>query len=164
MASSGATVIERSSPEAGSEAAAGREVTRRRQRLVWLLRLGGVIEACAFFAVVTPRAWLAEAHADLGLGDMPAAAVLDFMIRQSSFVYGMHGLLLWFVASDVVRFAPVIRFLGLTFLCYSAAFLVIDWWTEMPVWWTICDPIATGLFGWLVVRWGALECVAADEE
>jgi hypothetical protein len=124
--------------------------TRERRLALWL-RGGGLIEICAFATVILPTEWLARTHVWLGMGEFPRAPVLEFMIRQSSFVYGMHGLLLWFVATDIPRFLPVIRFLGLTFLAYGAAFLVIDWWTAIPLWWTICDPLATGAFGGLLL-------------
>jgi hypothetical protein len=123
----------------------------RRRRLVRaqkrLLQIGGTIEAFAFVAAVMPRTWMEAAHVWLGMGTMPEGAVVDFMIRQSSFFYGMHGLLLWVLATDVERFQPVVRFVGWMFLAFGPAFFVIDSGTGTPLWWTVCDPLACGLYG-----------------
>jgi hypothetical protein len=81
------------------------------------------------------------------MGPFPDAAVVDFMIRQSSFFYGVHGLLLWFLARDVERFQPVVRFIGWAFLSFAPAFFLIDWTSGVPLWWTICDPVACGVYG-----------------
>lgn len=124
---------------------------RRRERWIavqtWLLRLGGTVEALSFVSLVMPREWMEVSHRWLGMGEMPSGTVVDFMIRQSSLFYGMHGILLWVLSRDVVRHQPVVRFLGWTFLLFGPAFFLIDWTTGTPLWWTICDPLACGLYG-----------------
>ena len=88
----------------------------RQQLQAWLLRLAGAFELLAFFAVVMPRSWMEASHAWLGMGAMADSAVLMFMIRQASYVYGMHGVSLWLLATDVVRFRPLIILNGVSFL------------------------------------------------
>jgi hypothetical protein len=66
--------------------------------LSWVLRISGTAEAGAFFAAAMPRQWMEAAHRWLGLGEMPQGAVADFIIRQASFTYGLHGLLLWLLS------------------------------------------------------------------
>ena len=78
----------------------------RRRLLAWVLRLVGTVQLFAFGAVVMPRSWMEAGHAWLGLGDMPRGAVVDFMIRQASFAYGLQGVALWVLASDVLRYRP----------------------------------------------------------
>lgn len=73
----------------------------------WLLRLAGALEILAFVAVVLPRSWMEMSHAWLALGDMPGGPITMFMIRQASYAYGMHGISLWVLASDVARFRPL---------------------------------------------------------
>ena len=75
----------------------------RQRLLVWLLRLSGLVEILAFISVVMPRSWMEMSHEWLGMGTMPDGALLMFMIRQASYAYGMHGVSLWVLASDVVR-------------------------------------------------------------
>ena len=119
-----------------------------RQRLQsWLLRVAGAVEILAFGAVVMPRSWMESSHAWLGLGEMPQGAVLMFMIRQASYVYGMHGISLWLLASDVIRFRPLILLNGISFLLAAPVFFIIDHTAGMPLYWTILDAAGCGFFG-----------------
>ncbi len=125
--------------------------TTSARRLAMLLRWGGSIEMLAFLAVAAPRDWLADIHEGLGMGTMPQEPVVHFLVRQVSLFYGLHGVLLWVLASNVVRFQPVIRFISYTFLLYGPTFFLIDWMSGIPLWWTISDPIVCTIFGfWLL--------------
>ena len=119
----------------------------RERLLVWLLRVAGATEILAFVAVVMPRSWMEVSHAWLGLGEMAAGPLLMFMIRQASYTYGVHGLSLWLIASDVKRFRPFVVFNGIAFLVAAPVFLLIDLTSGMPLWWALSDPGSCGLFG-----------------
>jgi hypothetical protein len=124
----------------------------RKLLLAWLLRLVGLVEILAFIAVIMPRAWMAASHAWLGLGEMPHGSVLMFLIRQASYSYGMHGVSLWVIASDVTRFRPLIAFNGIAYLLAAPVFFTIDYLSGMPMWWAIGDSAACGLVG-LALLW-----------
>lgn len=113
----------------------------------WLMRLAGVVEILAFIAVVMPRSWMETSHTWLGLGEMPAAPVLMFLIRQASYTYGVHGISLWVLASNVERFRPLIILNGIAFLVAGPVFFLIDYTSGMPWWWTIADPLLCLPFG-----------------
>ena len=113
----------------------------------WLLRLAGAVEILAFLAVVMPRSWMEASHAWLGLGEMPHGPILMFMIRQASYVYGMHGVSLWVLASNVRRFQPLIVLNGISFTLAGLVFFVIDYSEGMPLWWTIEDSLGCAFFG-----------------
>lgn len=115
--------------------------------LRWLLRLTGSVEILAFIAVVMPRSWMELSHVWLGLGEMPTGAVVMFMIRQASYTYGMHGISLWVLASDVDRFRPLVILNGISFLLAAPVFFMIDYTSAVPFWWTIVDSVSCGLFG-----------------
>jgi len=115
--------------------------------LVWLLRLCGAVEIFAFIAVVMPRSWMEILHAWIGLGAMPEGPVLMFMIRQASYTYGVHGVSLWLIASDVKRFHAFVVFNAIAFLVAAPVFFLIDFTSGMPWWWTMSDPVSCGLFG-----------------
>ncbi len=115
--------------------------------LVWLLRLAGAVEILAFIAVVMPRSWMEISHAWLGMGEMPNGPLLMFMIRQASYTYGVHGLSLWLIASDVDRFRPFVVFNAIAFLVAAPVFFLIDFTSGMPWWWAVGDPGSCGLFG-----------------
>jgi hypothetical protein len=115
--------------------------------LTWLLRLVGLSEILAFLAVIMPRSWMEMSHVWLGLGEMPEGAVLMFLIRQASYTYGMHGISLWVIASDVKRFRPLLILNGISFLLAGPVFFFIDYAAGTPMWWTLSDGPACGLFG-----------------
>ena len=119
----------------------------REKLLVWLLRIAGATEILAFIAVVMPRSWMEIANASVGLGEMPDGPLLMFMIRQASYTYGVHGLSLWLLATDVKRFRPFIIFNGIAFLIAAPVFVLIDLSSGMPLWWTVSDPLSCGLLG-----------------
>ncbi len=112
-----------------------------------LLRLAGSTELLAFASVIMPRAWMEVAHEWLGLGEMPGGAVLIFLIRQASYVYGMHGVSLWLLATDVRRFRPLVIFNGVSFVLAAPIFFLIDYYSGMPLWWSVVDPLGCGFFG-----------------
>jgi hypothetical protein len=124
---------------------------------VWLLRLTGVTEILAFIAVVMPRSWMEVSHEWLGLGEMPSGPIIMFMIRQASYAYGMHGLSLFILASNINRFRPLIIFNGISFLLAGFVFFLIDYTYGMPMWWTLIDSLGCGFFGaavlWLNRDW-----------
>jgi hypothetical protein len=123
-------------------------VKSNRQKLTaWLLRATGALEILAFGAVIMPRAWMEASHAWLGLGVMPGGPITMFMIRQASYFYGMHGVLLWLMARDVIRFRPLVRFTGIMFLLAAPVFFVIDYTSGMPVFWTLSDLLSSVFIG-----------------
>jgi hypothetical protein len=122
----------------------------RKLLLAWLLRLVGTFELLAFIAVIMPRSWMEASHSWLGLGVMPEGSVLMFLIRQASYTYGMHGISLWLIASDVKRFRPLLLLNGISFLLAGPVFFIIDYTAGMPMWWT--DGPSCGLFG-LAMLW-----------
>lgn len=78
---------------------------------------------------------------------MPEGALVMFMIRQASYAYGMHGISLLVLATDLKRFRPLILLNGLSFLLAAPVFFVIDYSTGMPWFWTIADSVGCGFFG-----------------
>ena len=108
----------------------------------WVLRLAGSLELLAFFAVVIPRSWMTAAHGWIGLGEMPDGAITMFMVRQASFTYGLHGVLLWLLSSDVIRFRPLVLFTGVSYLLAGPVFFLIDLTSRMPWFWTAGDTVS----------------------
>lgn len=115
--------------------------------LAWLLRVAGAFEILAFFAVVMPRSWMEVTHSWLGMGEMASAPLLMFMIRQASYAYGMHGVSLLVIASDVIRFRALVILNGIAYLLAGPIFFWIDYSTGMPWWWTVADSLGCGSMG-----------------
>jgi hypothetical protein len=120
---------------------------RAAQLQSWVLRLTGATEILAFISVVMPRSWMEVSHSWLGLGEMPGGPLIMFMIRQASYAYGMHGVSLWLMATDVRRYQPLIVFNAISFLGAAVVFAVIDYTAGMPIWWTIVDAVGCASFG-----------------
>ena len=118
---------------------------------IWILRIAGACEILAFIAVVMPRDWMEQSHAWLGLGVMPESAVLMFMIRQASYAYGMHGISLWVLATDVSRFRPLLLLNGVSFLLAGPVFGLIDYTAGIPWWWTVVDVFGCTSLGAIIL-------------
>jgi hypothetical protein len=106
----------------------------------------------AFAAVVMPRAWMADMHLRLGLGELPDTPLVNSILRQVSFTYGLHGLALWIIAWDVVRFRPLVIFTGIGYLLAGPVLIAIDFTAGMPLWWVFGDGGGCLLIG-LIVLW-----------
>jgi hypothetical protein len=106
---------------------------RRLQGLV--LRLVGAVEVLAFGAVVLPYDWMQVGYAWLDRGEMPSGPVFDSVMRQVSFSYGMHGVGMWVIASDVARYRPMVVLAAIGYLAAGPAFLLIDFIVDMPGSW-----------------------------
>jgi hypothetical protein len=107
--------------------------------LAALLRLEGTIEVLAFVAVVMPHAWMAAAHRWLGMGELSTFPLLDYMIRSVSLLYGLHGVLLLLLATDVMRFRLLIIYTAASYLLAAVAFSAIDLRNSMPWWWSVSE-------------------------
>ena len=117
-----------------------------RNALVVALRLLGLLDLCAFVAAIAPRSWIAFSHAGLGLGVFPQEPIAGYLARCTSVWCGLYGLLLWFVASDVARYARLIRLLACAMIAQGFALIAIDIAEGMPGWWTSTEgPCCSGL-------------------
>lgn len=104
--------------------------------LAWVIRLVGLVEILAFGAVVMPREWMADAHRRMGLGELPDVAVVDTLMRQVSFTYGLHGVAMWFIAMDVARYRPLVVLAGWGYLLTGPVFVLIDVLAGLPWYWS----------------------------
>ncbi|HTK76868.1 MAG TPA: hypothetical protein VL371_16495 [Gemmataceae bacterium] len=106
-----------------------------RRLQAWVLGLVGATEILAFPAVLVPQSSMATIHDWLGVGEMPRAPVFDSLMRRVAFTYGLHGVALLFIASDVVRYRPLVVLTAVGYLASGLAFIAIDVANGMPWWW-----------------------------
>jgi hypothetical protein len=105
--------------------------------LVILLRyLLGIPGLFALAAVFMPLSWMAATHRWLGLGEMPAAPVVEYLARSLSAFYALLGALCLVMASDVERYRPLVRFFGVALALLGVVFTAVDVVAGMPWWWT----------------------------
>jgi hypothetical protein len=116
-----------------------------------VLRTFGVMDMVAFIAVVMPTAWMQTGHQWAGLGDFPDAPVAAYLARSGSLMYGLHGLFLFLLATDTVRYEKLIRWVAGVTVLHGAGMLTIDLVEQMPLWWTMVEGPAFSLTGIVVL-------------
>jgi hypothetical protein len=125
-------------------------MTRTDKALVLLLGLVGVGSLFALVPVFMPFSWMAATHRWLGLGEMPAGPVVEYLARYLSAFYALVGALCLLLASDLGRYRPVVRFLGVAFALLGLIFLAVDVGAGLPWWWSASEGPGTVVFGVVV--------------
>ena len=113
-----------------------------------LLRLGGVVTGSAVVAVFLPGETMAAIHRGLGMGELPAVPITDYMSRSLSAMYALHGVVLLALATDVRRHLAVIAWVGWATAALGVLLTGVDLGAPMPLWWTLAEGpwvIAAGL-------------------
>ena len=128
-----------------------RERSTQEKILVILLRLSGVILVAAFPAMLLPVSWMAATHEWLGLGTFPESLLVDYLTRSISALYGFHGVLLFVLSADVVRFRPVVVFVALMGIVFGVMMIAVDLHAGVPWHWTLCEGPVVAVFGAVVL-------------
>jgi hypothetical protein len=120
--------------------------------LKWLLRLIGGVELCAIPFLLFPFPWMNVVHdRALGLGPLPSAPVVEYMARSLSALYAVHGAIVFRLSFDVVRFRPLIGFLGWLHLALGLVVVAIDFSAGLPWWWIAVEGPGIAAGGVLVL-------------
>jgi hypothetical protein len=90
-------------------------------------------------------------HEWLGMGPMPTDPVFEAVMRQVSFSYGLHGVGLLLIASDVARYRPLVILSALGYLAFGIVFLFIDTGLGMPALWVVGNNGSAMLVGALLL-------------
>ena len=107
--------------------------------LVFLLRFGAVVTFAAFFTMLLPETSMAKTHRWLGLGDFPASPLVNYLTRSLSALYGFHGVLLFLVSRDVVRYRTIVVYLGVMNLVLGFMLVAVDLHAGLPWYWTAAE-------------------------
>jgi hypothetical protein len=126
-------------------------MTNRDKRLKIVLHVLGWTTLLALGAVVMPRSWMAGTHEWLGLGEFPAAPIVENLARSVSAFYAIFGAVCLVLASDIERYRPLIKFLGALLVIFGLALIGIDLAAGMPPWWTAAEGLSTIVFGVLLL-------------
>jgi hypothetical protein len=116
--------------------------------LLWLLGLSMLL---AVAPVVMPFSWMVEIHRWLGLGEMPTEPIVEYLARSLSAFYAVFGAVFLFVALDLERYRPLVRFLGITFAVMGVVVTWVDLLAGLPWWWTAFEGppgVGTGVVLW----------------
>jgi hypothetical protein len=107
----------------------------------------GTFDLLAWGALFLSDDAMASIHQSLGLGELPRSPVVGYLARTASIQYGLHGLLLWFVSTNVARYASLVPWLGGLKLVQALAIAAVDVTGDMPLWWTIAEPTCLAFAG-----------------
>jgi len=123
---------------------------RARGPLVLLLRCGAVLTGSAFLAVFLPVDSMASTHRWLGLGEFPRTPIVDYLARSVAAFYGFHGVLLFVISTDVVRYRPLVWYVAAMNVVFGFMLLAIDLQAGLPAQWTAFEGPPVVVIGMLV--------------
>ncbi len=109
----------------------------RLQRLI--LRVVALLSLIVVPAVLLPNVALEKLSWLLGSGQAPQVPLLTYLIGGGCTVYLAVALMLWIMSGDVVRYRPLVVFVGWVYLVGAPLLLWIAWSAGMPGWWIIMD-------------------------
>jgi hypothetical protein len=135
--------------------------------LGFLLRCGAVLTGSAFLAMFLPVEWMASTHRWLGLGEFPRAPIVDYLARSVAAFYGFHGVLLFLISTDVVRFRPLVWYVAVMNVLFGVTLLAIDVHAGLPAYWiafegppVIVIGLLVAFFNWRLVPAGDVSVAA----
>ena len=76
---------------------------------------------------------------------------MDYLARSLAAMYGFHGVLLFVVARDPVRFQTIVRFIGWMNIGLGLMLIGIDAYAGLPAWWTLTEGPPIIAFGGVVL-------------
>ena len=125
-----------------------RESSTQERILVALLRVGGCILVTAFPAMVLPVSWMAATHRWLGLGAFPETLLVDYLTRSISALYGFHGVLLFVISRDLMRYRPIVVYVGVMSVLFGVMMIAVDLHAGVPLRWVMAEgPVIVVLGG-----------------
>ena len=130
--------------------------------LVFLLRFGAVLTGSAFLAVFLPVDSMASTHRWLGLGEFPRTPIVDYLARSVAALYGFHGVLLFVISTDVLRYRALVWYVAAMNVVFGFMLLAIDLHAGLPAYWTAFEGPPVVIIGMLVAYFNWRLVPAAD--
>jgi hypothetical protein len=122
--------------------------------LVLVLRATAVLFLLAFVGAALPESWMKGVYEWGGLGPWPGGALLVYLARAVSILYGFLGLLALYLSFDVRRYLPLIRFMAVASFPFAPVMFVVIWAAGLPTIWAVSESTS-------IVIISALWCVAS---
>ena len=130
--------------------------------LVFLLRCGAVLTGSAFLAVFLPVDWMASTHRWIGLGEFPRTPIVDYLARSVAAFYGFHGVMLFVISTDVVRYRPLVWYVAVMNVVFGFMLLAIDIHAGLPAYWITFEGPPVVVIGILLAYFNRRVVPAAD--
>jgi hypothetical protein len=109
-------------------------------RLVLVLRATAVLLLLGLVGAALPESWMKAVHEWGGLGPWPGGALLLYLARVVSILYGFYGMLTLYLSFDVRRYLPVIRFMALAGFPLAPVIFAVIWSAGLPTVWAVSEP------------------------
>lgn len=123
----------------------------RNRFLTLFLRVVGTVAGTAAFCAVMPLTWMDAVHRAFGMGALPPQPIVAYLARSASALYALLGGLFWMLSCDVVRYRPVIRWLGRAAIVLGLLLLWIDSTAGLPRLWQLAEGPANILLGAIIL-------------
>jgi hypothetical protein len=115
------------------------------RRLQLFLRAFALAPMSAALAAALPIGVMDQIHRAIGLGPMPQGPIVEYLARSTSMFYALHGILLWYLASDLRRYRRLFRFYLRISLAFAAGLFLTDLSAGLPLRWALVEgPIVAG--------------------
>ena len=122
------------------------------EKLLKLLMLGfGICCSLAIIPLLMPTSWMAACHEWLGLGSFPGAPIAEYLARMTSGLCALLGVLGLLLATNVRRYAAIIRLLAISLATLEIINLLYGFSSGLPAWWIWSDAIGAGGFALAVI-------------
>lgn len=135
--------------------------------LVFVLRATGVLLLLAFVGAALPESWMKAVYESGELGPWPGGALLVYLARAVSLLYGFFGLLALYLSFDVRRYLPLIRFMALVSFPFAPVMFLVIWMAGLPTFWAVCEPMSILVISalwWYLASRSAKLAKAAEQE
>jgi len=123
------------------------------KRLQLFLRIFAIAPMSAAFAAVLPMGVMDRIHQAIGLGPIPQGPIVEYLARSTSMFYALHGVLLWYIASDLIRYRDLFRFYLRVSLLFAAGLFFTDLSAGLPLRWTLVEGPMVGAFIGAIMVW-----------
>ncbi len=124
--------------------------------LIFYLRFVGVSALLAFGAALMPGNWMVEIAGWLDIKPFPDAPLTFYLARNLSLMYGVLGVFLMLIASDLPRYRPLVWWMGVCAVLFAVLQGVVNAMAGMPAMWTFGESgwnlLGGGLLWWLDSR------------
>ncbi|NLY03034.1 MAG: hypothetical protein GXY83_43840 [Rhodopirellula sp.] len=111
--------------------------SRAERAVIVLLRIYAAILLTALIPAVMPLVWMEEIHRGLGMGELPADRIVQYLTRSQSGLYAVQGALFLFISLNVRRLLPVVKCLAVLKILFGIGMLALDIVVGMPLLWTL---------------------------
>jgi len=109
------------------------------ERLQIFLKVFAIAPMTAIFAAMLPVDVMDRVHRLIGLGPLPEGPIVVYLARSTSLFYALHGVLLWYLASDLRRYAALFRFYLRVSLLFAVGIFLTDLTAGLPPRWTYAE-------------------------